>query len=193
MPNILFLPGAGGAAEFWHPAADMLSTDREKICLCWPGLGDQPHDPAITGMDDLVTRSLTYMDTPVDLVAQSMGGIVAARIVLRHPGRVRRLVLVATSAGVNMNRLGAADWRADYAAAWITEPRAAMELPVENIHVPTLLIWGDADPISPVAVGRHLQARIPHAMLHIVPGGGHDLAVTHARHVAELIGGHLRI
>jgi len=54
-----------------------------------------------------------------------------------------------------------------------------------------LLIWGDADPISPVAVGRHLEARIPNARLEIVPGGDHGLAGTHADLVASLIAHHL--
>ncbi|MDP3162822.1 MAG: alpha/beta hydrolase, partial [Reyranella sp.] len=93
--------------------------------------------------------------------------------------------------------LGAADWRPDYrksfpnAASWITAGTASPPLPVEKIEVPTLLIWGDADPISPVAVGRHLEARLPNAHLEVVAGGGHDLAGTHADLVAGLIARHL--
>ena len=70
------------------------------------------------------------MDEPVDLVAQSMGGVIAARLALEQPNRVRRLVLTVTSGGVEHDRSSArADWRADYrqsfprAADWITEPR----------------------------------------------------------------------
>ena len=107
------------------------------------------------------------MDGPVDLVAQSMGGIIAARLAIEQPQNVRRLVLTVTSGGVDMAGLGASDWRAGYrksfprAAAWITEPRSAPPLPVEKIAAPTLLLWGDADPISPAAVGRHLQVAHP--------------------------------
>jgi len=91
----------------------------------------------------------------------------------------------------------ASDWRADYrksfprAAAWITEMRSSPGLPVERIAAPTLLLWGDADPISPVAVGRHLQGRIAGSQLHVLPGGGHDLAITMADRVAPLIARHL--
>ena len=63
---------------------------------------------------------------------------------------------------------------------------------MERIAAPTLLIWGDADPISPVAVGRHLEQRIPDARLHVVPGGDHDVARTHAETVAALIAAFLR-
>ena len=137
------------------------------------------------------------MDEPVDLVAQSMGGVIAARLALERPDLVRRLVLIVTSGGVNMAGFGAADWRPDYrksfprAAEWITAARSAPELPVERIAAPTLLIWGDADAISPLAVGRHLEQRIPEARLHVVPGGDHDLAKTHAELVASLIARHL--
>ena len=77
------------------------------------------------------------------------------------------------------------------AAPWITEPRTASPLPVERIRQPTLLIWGDADAISPLAVGRHLAARIADARLHVVPGGDHDVARTDANKVARLIADHL--
>ena len=77
------------------------------------------------------------------------------------------------------------------AAPWITGDTAAAELPVDGIVAPALLIWGDSDPISPVAVGRHLEHRMPNAKLHIVPGGDHDLAIAHAAAVAALIQSHL--
>lgn len=195
--KVLFLPGAGGSPAFWRPVADNLPADWHKVHLGWPGLGNQPHDPSIDGIDALTGLVEREIDGPVDLVAQSMGGVIAARIALRRPAMVRRLVLVVTSAGVDMRGLGAADWRADYrarfpaAAAWITASDAAAALPVERIAAPALLIWGDADPISPVAVGRHLEQRMPDARLRIIAGGDHDLAISHAGQVAALIRGHL--
>jgi pimeloyl-ACP methyl ester carboxylesterase len=197
MTPILFLPGAGGSPDFWKPVAERLPADWPKEHFGWPGLGDQPHDAAIAGIDDLVHRVAARIDGPVDLVAQSMGGVIATRLALAQPERVRRLVLVVTSGGVDMAGLGAADWRADYrrsfprAAAWITAPGSSPGLAVERIVAPTLLIWGDADPISPVAVGRHLEQRIAGARLHVVPGGDHDLARTHAVEVAALVARHL--
>ena len=129
---------------------------------------------------------------------RSAGGVIAARLALARPDLVRRLVLTVTSAGIDMAGLGVTDWRPNYrksfprAAEWITAPGAAPDLPVERITAPTLLIWGDADAISPLAVGRHLERRIPNAQLHLVPGGDHDLAVKHAALVAPLIAAHLR-
>jgi pimeloyl-ACP methyl ester carboxylesterase len=197
MAKLLFLPGSGASPDFWKPLGALLPADWSKHYFGWPGLGDQPHDPAIKGIDDLVRLVAAKMDGPVDLVAQSMGGIIAARLAIEQPQKVRRLVLTVTSGGVDMAGLGATDWREGYrksfprAASWITEPRTAGPQPVEKIAAPTLLLWGDCDPISPVAVGRHLEARIPDARLHIVAGGDHDLAQTHAAEIAPLIARHL--
>ena len=197
MPKVLFLPGSGASPDFWKPAGGRLPADWSKVYFGWPGLGNQPHDPAVRGMDDLVRMVEAKMGEPVDLVAQSMGGVIACRLAIERPELVRRLVLTVTSGGVDMAGLGASDWRAAYrksfpsAAAWITAPHASPDLPVEKIAASTLLLWGDADPISPVAVGRHLQARIPDARLHVVPGGDHDIAQTHAAELAPLIERHL--
>ncbi len=198
MPKVFFLPGAGASPDFWKPVGALLPAEWAKEYFGWPGLGDQPHDPTIKSFDDLVRLVQAKADGPVDLVAQSAGGVIAARLALARPDLVRRLVLTVTSAGIGMARFGVTDWRPDYrksfprAADWITAPGAAPDLPVERITAPTLLIWGDADAISPVAVGRHLERRIPNARLHLVPGGGHDLAVEHAALVAPLIAAHLR-
>ncbi|MGD9881800.1 MAG: alpha/beta fold hydrolase [Reyranella sp.] len=197
MTRILFLPGAGGSPDFWKPVGSLLPASWPKKYFGWPGLGDQPHDPTIAGLDDLVSHVANHIYGAVDLVAQSMGGVVATRLALEHPECVRRLVLAVTSGGVDMAGLGAADWRADYrkafprAAEWIVAPRSSPNLPIERITAPTLLIWGDADPISPVAVGRHLHRRLPDARLHVVAGGTHDLARENAEFVASLIAEHL--
>jgi pimeloyl-ACP methyl ester carboxylesterase len=197
MCKVLFLPGAGGSARFWEPVALRLPRDWDKVLFGWPGLGDEPPDPAINNVDDLVRLVETRIDGAVDLVAQSLGGIIAARIALARPQLVRRLVLVVTSAGMGMARFGASDWRDDYrklypnAADWILRERAAAELPFARIAAPTLLLWGDADPISPVAVGHCLEARMPDAKLHILAGGDHDLALNKPDVVAALIVGHL--
>ena len=197
MTRILFLPGAGASPDFWKPVAERLPADWPRHHFGWPGLGSQPADPSIKSIDDLMRLVLTEMSEPVDLVAQSMGGIVATRLAIAHPRLVRRLVLTVTSGGVDMASFGASDaWRADYRkahpGAWITEAPAAALVPVERITAPTLLIWGDVDPISPVAVGKHLEQRIPGARLHVVAGGDHDVARTHAKEVAALIAAFLR-
>lgn len=196
----IFLPGAGGSAAFWQPVADRLPADWPKILLSWPGLGNEPQDQAVNNIDDLVGLVSAHIDTadgPVDLIGQSMGGLITIRTALRHPGRIRRIVLTGTSGGVDVAALGGADWRADYgrdfpnAAGWITRIRADHTAAMHLISVPVLLIWGDADPISPLAVGHHLAGLLPHATLAVIAGGDHAFPHLMPDKVAPLIARHL--
>ncbi|HEY3019385.1 MAG TPA: alpha/beta hydrolase, partial [Solirubrobacteraceae bacterium] len=43
----------------------------------------------------------------------------------------------------------------------------------ERIAAPTLLIWGDRDPVVPLSAAQRLAARLPRARLTTVPGVGH--------------------
>ena len=197
-PRLLFLPGASGDREFWRPVAQRLPATWETVLLNWPGAGEEPQAPGIAGADDLVARLAEEFDGPADIVAQSMGGIVAVRLAHAHPARVRSLVLVATSGGVDVTALGGADWRPAYreafprASSWIFEQQPDLTPAIRQLAMPALLIWGDADPISPPAVGEHLAALLPHASLHIIPGGTHALAREQPDTVAGLIEAHLR-
>jgi pimeloyl-ACP methyl ester carboxylesterase len=42
-----------------------------------------------------------------------------------------------------------------------------------KIHVPTLLVWGDADVRSPVTVAHQMRDAIPGARLAVIAGAGH--------------------
>src|SRR2546425_6029961 len=113
--RVVFCPGAAGDHRFWQPLERLLPAEWDNAFLDWPGLGDVPPSPDVNGFEDLVRLTLRVIDGPVDLVAQSMGGVVALRVVLEHPELVRRLVLIATSGGVDMRSLDAGDWRGGYA------------------------------------------------------------------------------
>jgi pimeloyl-ACP methyl ester carboxylesterase len=195
--KLVFLPGVGGAPDFWQPVGALLPAGWTKAYLGWPGLGDQPADPTVRGFDDLVRLAEAELDEPVALIAQSMGGIVAVRLALRHPDRVERLVLAVTSGGVDVAGLGAVDWRIEYrrnfpnAASWVFDGWGDHTADLPRLTAPTLLLWGDRDPISPVAVGEHLASLLPNARLCVLPGGTHALSTEQAPAVAALIRAHL--
>ncbi len=189
----VFLPGAGAGAEFWRPVAKLLEDGRPHVRLSWPGLGNEPPSADVKGLADLVRLVESELGAPTDLIAQSMGGLVAILAALRNPTRVRRLVLTAASAGVAARTFGGSDWLPEYrraypaAASWVADPVEDLSDELRALDLPVLLIFGDQDPISPVAVGERLQSLLPHACLRIVAGGDHDLAITHAREVADYI------
>ncbi|AWB22194.1 alpha/beta hydrolase [Methylobacterium currus] len=195
MLKTLFLPGAGGSAAFWKPVA--VHADLDGVFVSWPGLGDETPDPAVGCIDDLVALAAGQIREPIALIAQSMGGYVAIRLALAFPALVRSLVLAVTSGGVPVADLGGCDWRPGYASAfpkaakWIADPVEDLSAQIPSIQVPALLLWGDADPVSPVAVGQRLASLLPQSRLRIIPGAGHDLAQTHAEIVAAEIRRHL--
>jgi pimeloyl-ACP methyl ester carboxylesterase len=198
MPDIVYLPGAGGTATFWKPVAIRLADLGREVRLGWPGFADEPADHAIRSVRDLAGWTLARMPSgPCDLVAQSMGGVVATAIAIEHPERVRRLVLCVTSGGVDVAALGAADWRPEYRAElprapdWFVVDRTDHTARLPSVRAPTLVIYGDADPLCPEAVARFLAERIPGAALTRIRGGDHMLARDRADEVAPLIRAHL--
>lgn len=51
--------------------------------------------------------------------------------------------------------------------------RTDTTLSLERIRVPTLLLFGEEDPITPPEVGREMARRIPNAVLKTLAGAGH--------------------
>jgi pimeloyl-ACP methyl ester carboxylesterase len=196
-PILAFFPGASGSSEFWRPVAERFSSRRTVQLLNWPGAGAEPHDRAIDGYDDLITYAAAAIPDRSDVVAQSMGGVVAIGLALSQPQKIRRLVLVATSGGLDVAGSGAEDWRAEYrrefpqAAAWVTGQHADFTDQLHRITIPTCLIWGDCDPVSPLAVGHALRDALSNSDFHRIVGGDHMLARERAEEVAALIAAHL--
>ncbi|MDP9506979.1 alpha/beta fold hydrolase [Pseudomonas protegens] len=195
--QLLFLPGASGHRQFWQPLAAQLRHPARQVHLGWPGFGDTPARADVQGMDDLVDLVLQHIDQPTALVAQSMGGIIAVRAALARPQLITHLVLSVTSGGVDMSDLGASNWRKDYTAAypqlprWFVDDHSNLGPRLGELPMPVLLLWGDRDPISPVAVGQRLARLLPQALLRIVPGADHDLGLSHAAQAAQWLDQHL--
>jgi pimeloyl-ACP methyl ester carboxylesterase len=195
--TLFFLPGVSGDTAFWKPVADRLTYPGERIHFGWPGFGPTPPDPSVNGIEDLVARVVEAIDGPTALIAQSMGGVVAVNAAHQCPERITHLVLSATSGGIDLGGFGVLDWRPLIHASnpslpsWFARYADDLSAKIQTLEMPVLLLWGDVDPISPVAVGRRLDSLFPCSELHVVEGGNHNLANTHASVVAPLIDRHL--
>jgi len=49
---------------------------------------------------------------------------------------------------------------------------------MQNVRVPTLLVWGAKDLIVPVPIAEKMKETIAHSRLIIVPDGGHNVSYT---------------
>lgn len=196
--NLLFLPGASGNTQFWQPVAQALQTPIARQHMGWPGFGATPADPRIACLEHLAALALERIDRPTALVAQSMGGVVAVHMALERPQSISHLVLSVTSGGLDLSALGAEDWRAGFDSEhpelprWFLDDRTDLSARLHELRMPVLLLWGGADPLSPVRVGERLAELIPDARLVVFPDAGHDLGHSHAQPVARLIDEHLQ-
>ncbi len=192
--RIVFLPGASGAPLFWQPVSERIPAPADHVLVGWPGFADVPVDPSIKRLDDLVKVVEPYLDQPVALVAQSMGGVVAVMAARSCGTNIRRLVLTATSGGIDMKPFGQSDWRKDYlrdmphVPTWFVDDHSDLSDVLPGIEVPTLLLFGDSDPIAPVSVGRFLESKLPHARLVVIEGGDHEMATR----IPDVVAGHIR-
>jgi pimeloyl-ACP methyl ester carboxylesterase len=137
-----------------------------------------PPDRKISSIDDLVAKVVADIDRPTALIAQSMGGVIAIRAALERSKLVTHLVLAVTSGGLDVSDLGAQDWREAFHAAnstfprWFADYKEDLTEHLKKISIPVLLLWGDVDPISPVAIGQRLALLLPRAELHVIHGCG---------------------
>jgi pimeloyl-ACP methyl ester carboxylesterase len=56
---------------------------------------------------------------------------------------------------------------------------------------PALLLWGEDDPISPIATGVRLARLLPNATLRVIPAATHRFAHDQPDLVAPLVAAHL--
>ena len=191
---IVYLPGGGGRSSFWRPVADRLWQKGAPIVFGYPGFGDAPEAPSVRTLPDLYDALLFVLPARFHLVAQSMGNVLALRMALEQPARVASFVGCAVSGGIDVRSLGGIEWRHSLRAeqplapTWFYDDASDFTDRLASIEAPTLLLAGDDDPLSPVAVGEFLRDRIPSATLHVVAGGTHSMAYEEPDRIAALIG-----
>ncbi len=98
MTPALLLHGIGGRASLWAPTVAALAP-RRVLALDLPGYdGARPALGSIAAMADAAAALLDEAGlAQADWVGHSLGGMVALEGALRHPARVRRLVIAASS------------------------------------------------------------------------------------------------
>lgn len=107
-PPIVFLHGIGSDSILWQAQIDAMQPHRRAIAWNAPGYGQSAPLPmaatisADTYADSLIGL-LDRLDVECcDMVGHSLGALMAARAALRHPHRIRRLVLSAPARGYRL-------------------------------------------------------------------------------------------
>jgi poly(3-hydroxyalkanoate) depolymerase len=105
-PPLLLCNGIGSSLELFQPFVDALDPRRPVIRFDMPGVGGSPAPVLpyhLTTLPSLLAGLLDQLGCPqADVLGISWGGGLAQQFALSRPGRVRRLVLVATGPGTVM-------------------------------------------------------------------------------------------
>ena len=109
--TVLFLHGAGGVPQ-WLPFFDALAERYELLVPEHPGFGGSDDPPWITSMSDLAMFYLDLVEEAgldlIHLIGNSLGGWLAAEILVRDRSRFRSLVQLAP-AGIRVKGVPCGD------------------------------------------------------------------------------------
>jgi pimeloyl-ACP methyl ester carboxylesterase len=98
-PPVLLVHGLGGAAANWVEVAPRLLARHRVVAVDLPGHGGSAPLPAVSSLGALADRVALVAAqerlAPALVGGHSLGGTVAVQLALRHPERVRGLVLAA--------------------------------------------------------------------------------------------------
>ncbi|MFC3943666.1 alpha/beta hydrolase [Pseudomonas gingeri NCPPB 3146 = LMG 5327] len=102
---LLCIHGVGSSLEAWGEVVGRLQEQFTLLTFDLRGHGQSSRTPGRYEIDHLVGEALALADhvgfKDFDLAGFSLGGLIAQRMALTHPARVRRLVLLSTVAGRN--------------------------------------------------------------------------------------------
>ena len=111
-PALLLMNGTGSPLNEWDPELlGGLAASRRVIVFDYPGLGRSGQAPSRWRFDSAADWTAAFLErvlpgTPVDVMGWSMGGFIAQQLAIRHPERVRSLVLAGTNPGGDAAVLG---------------------------------------------------------------------------------------
>jgi pimeloyl-ACP methyl ester carboxylesterase len=141
----------------------------------YPGHGANPRRPGWT-YDEFADEVVTKFEGPIDLFGMSMGGATVARILLRHPKRVRSAVIACS--GAFANAFSTPEAREAHRRVLLGRGQRALEgAGMRAIVDETITRW-----FTPLAV-RERQAGVVYAeqtLLHMDPQAWNDIWIAGA-------------
>jgi len=100
-PPVLLLHELGGSSASWRDVAPLIAARRRTLAIDMRGAGRSEKPPApfeLAEQADDVADLLGALDIPqADILGAALGSLVGALLAIRHPGRVRRLMMCAVA------------------------------------------------------------------------------------------------
>ena len=201
-PPLILLHGLSGSRRWWSRNVPAFADSFRTYTVDLPGFGES-RGVRWSRLDDIADQLSDWLveeDLPTAHIAgHSLGGAVAARLAARHPDRVDRLVLVDAAIRpqgtrpvarpahvmrtISRGSLGFApllmhdllrSHPRSFVAATIDALQTDWEPLLRQIEAPTLVVWGERDAITPLALGHGITAVVPDARLITLAEAGHN-------------------
>jgi 2-succinyl-6-hydroxy-2,4-cyclohexadiene-1-carboxylate synthase len=209
--TLVLLHGFGGTRHAWDRVAAELPPERYlPLALDLPGHGDGADEDAEITFDSCVRAVLARSPDRLLLCGYSLGGRVALHVALAAPERVQRLVLVASSAGIEddaeraqrraadrgladeLERIPFEDQRRNRPRALAAALRGIGTGEMEplwgrlgELEMPVTVVVGERD-AKFQALGERMVGRMPRAELVVIPGG-HRLPLESPAELASVL------
>ncbi|MDD4307328.1 MAG: alpha/beta hydrolase [Thermoplasmata archaeon] len=162
------------------------------------GFSDKPDIPYTIEMmaDDTAALMSAAGIERANILGTSLGGRIAMALALRHPGRVKKLILVSTFASQPDKKLPKSYHAIKLATGWVsvfrkkTQPYYAFMRQLEasrgfvcaarlgEISAPTLILHGTKDSIAPFKLAEEMHSGITDSKL-VSFNGGHAFPLMH--------------
>jgi pimeloyl-ACP methyl ester carboxylesterase len=195
-PPLVLVHGLAGSWRWWQPALPDLARRHECHMVDIPRFGAALRPD---GTAEWIARWVEAAGlTPGCVVGHSLGGAAVTSLAASRPEAVEDLVLVSpvgvptgrrpagyavpllmalrTSRPRFASRLGTDALRAGPASLLrgaLYAVRADVRERAQEVRVPTLLVWGERDPLVPAALAGEWQRAIPQARVVLLPRTGH--------------------
>ena len=207
---LVLVHGLAGSARWWDATLPRLARSRECHLVDVPRFGAALRPDGVAGwLADWAAAAGLHRFA---VAGHSLGGAAAARLAAARPELVEALVLVsavgmpsgrrlegyalpllASLRGARRSFLGRLALDAVRSGpdallrGALYATRCDVREQAREIRVPTLLVWGDRDPLVPAALAREWLRAIPHARLVTLRGAGHVPMVERPAELAEAL------
>jgi pimeloyl-ACP methyl ester carboxylesterase len=200
-PPLILIHGLGGSRRWWRKNIAALAPHFTVYTIDLIGFGKSRGGRRFV-LDEAAAALHEWMAAldlaHASLIGHSMGGRIGAELAVDYPGSLDRLVLVDSpilpfGRGYRRQLLGMAEalttvpidlFRVLVMDTLRTGPLTTLQIGHEllrtdiarklaQLHLPTLVIWGERDTIVPRRLGEELAAQLPQSHFATVARAGH--------------------
>ncbi|MEV0232603.1 alpha/beta hydrolase [Nonomuraea sp. NPDC050786] len=219
-PPVVCVHGAGVSSRELRPLVATLGEHLPAWTVDLPGFGQSTKPPYALGLTELADALADWLAAeglpPACLAGCSFGCQVAVDVAVRHPERVRSLVLIGPTVDPaarswprliarwlrnsrredpRMMPLNAADYRdaglRQVLAGFEAAVRDRVEDKLPHVAVPTLVVRGEFDRLAPQDWAEEVTRKVPRGRLAVVPGAPHTVPFRDPAALVPLIRGFL--